>query len=114
MPAPTAASVPLLPGPVPPPVAGALVGVPVAVAVSVGVGVAVSVGVGVAVSVGVGVAVSVGVGVGVWVGVGVGVVVDVATATTAAAAPDGALKLIRTTTVRPDSAPAVRPNRPSA
>jgi hypothetical protein len=114
MPAPTAASVPLLPGPVPPPVAGALVGLPS----SVGVGVGVSVGVGVAVSVGVGVGVSVGVwvgvGVGVWVGVGVGVVVDVATATTAAAAPDGALKLIRTTTVRPDSAPAVRPNRPSA
>jgi hypothetical protein len=107
MPAPTAASVPLLPGPVPPPVAGALVGVPVAVSVGVGVAVAVWVGVGVAVAVWVGV----GVAVAVWVGVGVVVAVDVATA---AAAPDGALKPIRTTTARPDSAPAVRPNRPSA
>jgi hypothetical protein len=111
MPAPSAASVPLLPGPVPPPVAGALVGLPVAVAVSVGVGVAVAVSVGVGVAVAVSVGVGVAVAVAVWVGVGVTVAVVVATA---AAAPGGPLKPIRTTTARPDSAPAVRPNRPSA
>ena len=111
----------MLPGPVPPPVAGAAVGVaaaeppdvtvtligivPFAVDAAVPVGVAVAADVGVAVAVDVGVAVAVPVGVAVVVAVPAGAVAN---------ALDGALKPTRAIAATADNAPAARPDRPIA
>jgi hypothetical protein len=134
-PTPTSATVPSLPGPVPPPVAGAPVGSAVSVdeadvtvvvgaglsvdvalmfgvGTSVGVAVVLAVGVGVAVVVAVGVAVAVEVGVAVVVEVGVAVAVAVVVAA-AVAAIDGVLSPAKASADRATSAPAARPKRPS-
>jgi hypothetical protein len=131
-PAPASASVPSLPGPVPPPVAGApdgravsvdeadvadVVGAGLSVDVALMSGVGTSVAVAVVLVVGVGVAVVVAVDVAVAVEVGVMVAValaaGVAVAAAAVAAMDGALSPTRANADRATSAPAASPKRPS-